>query len=143
VAHGAAVHICARRQVVLDEALAELGRDAKHGGAIESHICDVREPEQIEAMIDVIWQRGPLTGLVNNAAANFISPSIGTLYAEIAGMSRDDLVMAGGAEKLARAYPMRRIGMPEDTANAVLFFASPLSDWITGQILSVSSYTMV
>src|ERR1700730_10259856 len=51
---------------------------------------------------------------------------------------------AGGPEKLARAYPLGRIGEPQDIANAVLFFASPLSSWITGQILSVSGgFTMV
>jgi NAD(P)-dependent dehydrogenase (short-subunit alcohol dehydrogenase family) len=51
---------------------------------------------------------------------------------------------AGGPEKLARGYPMGRIGEPQDIANAVLFFASPLSSWITGQILSVSGgFTMV
>jgi NAD(P)-dependent dehydrogenase (short-subunit alcohol dehydrogenase family) len=54
------------------------------------------------------------------------------------------IAAAGGAEKLARAYPLGRIGEPIDIANAVLFFASPLSSWITGQILSVSGgYTMV
>ncbi|MGH6960001.1 MAG: SDR family oxidoreductase [Dongiaceae bacterium] len=75
-AHGAAVHICGRRQAVLDGAVEELRRDARHGGTIESHICDVREADQIEAMVDRIWTGGPLTGLVNNAAANFISPSV-------------------------------------------------------------------
>src|SRR5207245_9069497 len=51
---------------------------------------------------------------------------------------------AGGPEKLARAYPMGRIGEPQDIANAVMFFASPLSSWITGQILRVSGgFTMV
>src|ERR1700694_4580538 len=51
---------------------------------------------------------------------------------------------AGGPEKLARAYPMGRVGRAEDIANAVLFFASPLSSWITGQVLSVSGgFTMV
>lgn len=50
----------------------------------------------------------------------------------------------GGEEKLARAYPLGRLGQPDDIAGAVLFFASPLSDWVTGQILSVSGgYTMV
>ncbi len=38
---------------------------------------------------------------------------------------------------LAR-IPMGRFGEPEDIANAVLFFASPLSDFITGQELNVS-----
>ena len=41
-------------------------------------------------------------------------------------------------EKLARAVPFRRIGEPEEIADAVLFFASSMSDYITGQVLSVS-----
>ena len=76
VAHGAAVHICGRRKAVLQEAVAELKQAAQHGGSIEHHICDVREADQIEAMVERIWAGGPLTGLVNNAAANFISPSV-------------------------------------------------------------------
>jgi NAD(P)-dependent dehydrogenase (short-subunit alcohol dehydrogenase family) len=56
----------------------------------------------------------------------------------------DFIEKAGGAEKLAKPYPLGRIGQPQDIANAVLFFASPLSDWITGQVLSVSGgYTMI
>ncbi len=50
----------------------------------------------------------------------------------------------GGAEKLARAYPLGRIGEPADIAHAVLFFASPLASWVTGQTLSVSGgFTMI
>jgi 2-hydroxycyclohexanecarboxyl-CoA dehydrogenase len=47
-----------------------------------------------------------------------------------------------GREKLldsmASGIPMRRIGRPEDLAGAVAFFASPDSDFVTGQVLSVS-----
>ncbi|MEU3984019.1 SDR family NAD(P)-dependent oxidoreductase [Streptomyces sp. NPDC026672] len=51
---------------------------------------------------------------------------------------------AGGAEKLAKAYPLGRIGEPQDIADAALFLVSPLSSWITGQVLSVSGgFTMV
>jgi len=32
---------------------------------------------------------------------------------------------------------MRRIGKPEDIANAIIFFASVQADWITGQVLYV------
>ncbi len=47
-------------------------------------------------------------------------------------------------EKLSRPYPVGRLGEPQDQANAILFFASDESSWITGQILSVSGgYTMV
>lgn len=76
LAHGASVHICGRREGVLQQAVAELQPASQHGGSIERHICDVREAEQIEAMVERIWQGGPLTGLINNAAANFISPSV-------------------------------------------------------------------
>ncbi|MDB5860454.1 MAG: uncharacterized protein JWQ76_4143 [Ramlibacter sp.] len=76
VAQGASVHICGRREAVLQAAVEELNTTAAHGGLAEHHVCDVREAEQIEAMVDRIWAGGALTGLVNNAAANFISPSI-------------------------------------------------------------------
>jgi NAD(P)-dependent dehydrogenase (short-subunit alcohol dehydrogenase family) len=33
--------------------------------------------------------------------------------------------------------PMRRLGTPEDLGAAVLYFASPASSWVTGQILAV------
>lgn len=38
---------------------------------------------------------------------------------------------------IAEGYPLRRIGKPEDIANAVIFFASEQADWITGQVLHV------
>jgi len=41
-------------------------------------------------------------------------------------------------EALTRAIPFRRIAQPVEIAQAVLFFASRRSDYITGQVLSVS-----
>ena len=41
-------------------------------------------------------------------------------------------------EGLVRAIPFRRLGTPEDVADAVLFFASDYSNFVTGQVLSVS-----
>jgi 2-hydroxycyclohexanecarboxyl-CoA dehydrogenase len=37
-----------------------------------------------------------------------------------------------------KAIPLRRVGKPQEVADAVLFFASSRSDYITGQVLSVS-----
>jgi 3-oxoacyl-[acyl-carrier protein] reductase len=42
-----------------------------------------------------------------------------------------------GQAKLLEGIHRRRPGKPEDIANAVLFFADPASDWVSGQILSV------
>ena len=41
-------------------------------------------------------------------------------------------------EAMTRAVPFRRLGQPEEIANAVAFFASPDADFVTGQVLSVS-----
>jgi 2-hydroxycyclohexanecarboxyl-CoA dehydrogenase len=41
-------------------------------------------------------------------------------------------------EALTRAIPFRRIAQPIEIAQAVLFFASSQSDYVTGQVLSVS-----
>jgi NAD(P)-dependent dehydrogenase (short-subunit alcohol dehydrogenase family) len=38
---------------------------------------------------------------------------------------------------LAETTPLQRAGRPEDIARAVLFFASPMSEYITGQMLLV------
>jgi 3-oxoacyl-[acyl-carrier protein] reductase len=38
-------------------------------------------------------------------------------------------------EQAERSIPLGRMGMPEDAANAVFFFCSPLSDYITGEVL--------
>lgn len=41
-------------------------------------------------------------------------------------------------EAFVRATPMRRLAKPREIADAVLFFASARSDFITGQVLSVN-----
>ena len=66
---GAIVHICGRREEVLEEAAAELTAE----GTIHAIPCDVRSLDAVEAMIDSIWSEDPLDILVNNAAGNFIA----------------------------------------------------------------------
>ncbi|HEY5720134.1 MAG TPA: SDR family oxidoreductase, partial [Gammaproteobacteria bacterium] len=47
-------------------------------------------------------------------------------------------------EAFVRATPMRRLARPSELADAVLFFASDRSSFVTGQVLSVSGgLTMV
>jgi 3-oxoacyl-[acyl-carrier protein] reductase len=42
-----------------------------------------------------------------------------------------------GQKKIIDAIAVRRLGKPTDIANAVKFFASEESSWVTGQTLSV------
>jgi 2-hydroxycyclohexanecarboxyl-CoA dehydrogenase len=47
-------------------------------------------------------------------------------------------------EKIARGYPLRRLGTPEDLVGPVLLLASDRASYVTGQTLSVSGgYTMI
>jgi NAD(P)-dependent dehydrogenase (short-subunit alcohol dehydrogenase family) len=70
VRHGAEVHLWGRRMNVLEEAAAEIGSGA-HVQAV-----DVRDADAVDAAVGEIWSsHGPLTGLINNAAANFIAPT--------------------------------------------------------------------
>ena len=72
LALGAEVHICGRRGGVCEETAKALMD--QHGGKVVPHGCDIRSPDSISKMNDEIWaDNGPLTGLVNNAAGNFIS----------------------------------------------------------------------
>jgi NAD(P)-dependent dehydrogenase (short-subunit alcohol dehydrogenase family) len=68
---GADIYICGRRKSVLDETAKELM--AAHGGSIKTFDIDIRNASAVDEMIEKIWEDGPLTGLVNNAAGNFIS----------------------------------------------------------------------
>ena len=68
---GAKVVICGRREQVLKDTCDEL--NAKFNGMVTYKVCDVRDSQSIEKMLDEIWQDEPINVLVNNAAGNFIS----------------------------------------------------------------------
>ncbi len=71
---GAQVWIAGRRGQVLEQTAKELM--GVHGGTVRTHAVDIRDAQAVDAMVQRIWdEAGPLTGLVNNAAGNFISPT--------------------------------------------------------------------
>jgi NAD(P)-dependent dehydrogenase (short-subunit alcohol dehydrogenase family) len=68
---GADLFICGRRKSVCDATAFELAD--KTGGQVTSYGVDIRNPAAVDEMVADIFKSGPLTGLVNNAAGNFIS----------------------------------------------------------------------
>lgn len=71
VALGGQAIIVGRRESVLRQAAEEL--NASHAGQVSAIPCDIRDEASIEAMLDKAWAGGAITGLINNAAGNFIS----------------------------------------------------------------------
>jgi NAD(P)-dependent dehydrogenase (short-subunit alcohol dehydrogenase family) len=71
---GAKVAIASRRKELIEQAAAEM--TAQTGGETFAVQVDVRDPAQVDAMVDeVIAHFGRIDVLVNNAAGNFISPT--------------------------------------------------------------------
>jgi NAD(P)-dependent dehydrogenase (short-subunit alcohol dehydrogenase family) len=48
-----------------------------------------------------------------------------------------EALYTGREEQVAAAYPMKRLGVPEDVAGAVSFLLSADASWITGQTLTI------
>jgi len=71
---GAELWLAGRRGPVLEDTAKELM--SQHGGRVRTHSVDIRDAAAVDAMVQRIWDEGgPLSGLVNNAAGNFISPT--------------------------------------------------------------------
>jgi len=70
---GANLVITSRRQDVIDNTAEEL---RQYGGKVLAITCDVRNPEQVQSMVDqTVSELGSIDILLNNAAGNFISPT--------------------------------------------------------------------
>lgn len=70
---GAQIVICGRREDILAQTAKELGTDHNQ---VFYKSCDVRDPDQVQALVAAVEERfGRIDVLVNNAAGNFISPT--------------------------------------------------------------------
>ena len=80
-----------------------------------------------------------MIGLTKTLAREFASRSI-NVNAIAPGFIRTamtDKLTDAEKEKLSSQIPMAKLGDPDDVANAALFLSSSLSDYITGQVITV------
>lgn len=85
---------------------------------------------QIGLTRQLAHELGPWSVTVNSVAPGFIrsNPATERQWASYG---------EAGQRALVERIALKRLGQPDDIANAVLFFASPAAAWVTGQVLSV------
>lgn len=71
-------------------------------------------------------------GLIQTRMTQPLAPG-GTIH--VAGKEIPIGVQPAMLDSVAAACPLGRMGTPEEAAGAVLFFCSPLSDYVTGEVL--------
>ncbi len=71
----------------------------------------------------IAFELGPLGITVNTVAP---------------GATQTGYITAKAEQELIPTIPIRRLGLPEDIANTILFLASEKSSWTTGQIIRVN-----
>jgi 3-oxoacyl-[acyl-carrier protein] reductase len=94
--------------------------------------------------------RASTMALTKSLARELARHAIRANCVSIALVRTDNLAAHAGGEddermrRILAQYPLRRLGRPEDVTPMVLLLASPLSGWITGQVISVNGgYAMV
>jgi len=103
-----------------------------------SSICGLAERSALRNTAYAVSKAG-LIGLTRSLAVN-LGPKI-NVNAICPGLTETDMVKTLGQERIkagANESILKRIGKPDEIANAALFLASDESDFITGEILTVS-----
>lgn len=100
---------------------------AARAGAIEAGIHYAASKAGLIGLTRTLAKEGGPYGMTVNAVAPGVITT-GPVQQQI-----------GGREAAYEAQiPLRRLGRPEDVANAVLFLVSPLADYITGVVLDIN-----
>ena len=85
---------------------------------------------QIGLTRQLAHELGPWGITVNNIAPGFVRSNPTT-------ERQWESYGAEGQQAFVERIALKRLGTPDDIANGVLFFASDMANWITGQVLSI------
>ena len=122
-----------------------LGSDAGRMGEFREAVYSACKAGVIALSKSIARETGKYGLRVNVVCPGLVAPpqeesiSGESMWNQMRDIFTDDVL-----ERARRAYPLRRLAMAREVANAVVFLASDAASFITGQTLSVSGgYTMM
>lgn len=145
---GARLVLSGRREGLLQETADRIASDT--GAVVQAMACDIRDAQAVERLFDDIWRDGPLSVLVNNAAATFVAqtehlsaraadailaPTLhGTLYCSLAAGKR---WIAEATTSDRRHQPVKPIDAGNPMRGTILSILS--TSTLTGRAFTVPS----
>ena len=125
------------------------GMAARKAGAIVNLMGDSGRVGE-SGLLVTATARASTVGLTRSLARELARDGVRANCVSIALVQTDKIAEhAGGTDdermqRILAQYPLRRLGRPDDVIPMILLLASPLSSWVTGQVISVNGgYAMV
>lgn len=112
---------------------------AKHGAIL--NISSMAGENKNQKMASYSSSKAAVNHLTRNIAFD-LGPKNIRVNAIAPGATKTDALMSVLTDEIEdtmlKHTPLKRLGEPEDIANAALFLCSPAASWISGQLLTVS-----
>ncbi|MEA3020386.1 MAG: hypothetical protein QOI47_1910 [Actinomycetota bacterium] len=117
------------------------GLAVKHGMGAGGSVINIASTGGMGVTTGIAYYSGTKAALINltRQLASELAPDI-RVNALAPGLVKTDFARAlwePNEAAMAKAMPLRRLGEPEDIANAALFLASDASSWMTGHTMVI------
>lgn len=126
-------------------AIVSIGSDAGRMGEFREAVYGGCKAAQISLSKSIAREVGRYGIRANVVCPGMTRPESAEEVGDYVGLGKGLLsIDQERLDLIAKSYPLRRIGKPQDIANAVTFLASDRTSFITGQVISVSGgYSMM
>lgn len=115
-------------------------RNGKNGGGVILTITSMAAENKNINMTSYASSKAAASHLVRNMAFDWVKKYSGEWHCTGAILTDalKSVITPEIEQKMLQHTPIRRLGQPQDIANAALFLCSPAASWVSGQILTVS-----